>query len=271
VICKELTRYVDAFLDDELSVIENLRVQAHLAFCGNCRAVVKSELSLRSLIEADALQDSAPAHLREKILHQISEMPQLERARARGTSRVRPWAFFAGLFAGAATVGLTLFLTAQLFRRPADNVSPLVAEIVAKHQIYSRDVSTLQIRSSDPIEVSSWLRERLAFPMRLPLLARPGENLVGARLSSIADQQAAYLLYERAGRRISLYIFKVLPVLFSSGSPKSVAGVQFFTSTLGGYPVVWWEDQERYYAAISDRGINDLIEFGVLCVQGRTF
>lgn len=269
MICKELTKYIDAYLDDELSVMENLRVQAHLVFCGECREIVKSEVTLRSLIEADALDDRAPEHLREKILQQIGERPARVATRPHDVSTFRPRIFFAGLLAGAATVGLTLFLAAHLFRRPADNVSPLVAEIVGKHQIYSRDVATLQIRSSDPIEVSSWLRERLAFPVRLPFLARPGENLVGARLSTIADGQAAYLLYERAGRIISLYIFKALPALLSSESSKSVAGVQFFTSTLGGYRAVWWEDQDRYYAAISDGGINDLIEFGVLCVKGR--
>lgn len=271
MICKELTKYIDPYLDDELSVIENLRVQAHLVFCGDCRAVVKSEASLRSLIEADALQDSAPTSLKEKILHQIGEMPQPECARALGIIASNPGAFFAGLFAGAATVGLVLFLAAYLFWGPSDNVSPLVAEIVAKHQIYSRGEGNLQVRSSDPLEVASWLRQRLDFPVKLPQLARPGERLAGARLSSIADGQAAFLLYERAGRRISLYIFKALPILLSSGSPKSVAGVQFFTSALGGYPVAWWEDQERYYAAVSDSGMNDLIEFGLLCVQGRTF
>lgn len=271
MICKELTRYIDAFLDDELSVIENLRVQAHLVFCGDCRAVVKSEVSLRSLIEADALQDSAPTGLKEKILRQISEMPQPERSRFPRIFSLRPRAFFAGLLAGAATVGLILFLAAYLFWGPPGNVSPLVAEIVAKHQIYSRDVATLQIGSSDPIEVSSWLRERLDFPVKLPPLARPGERLLGARLSSIADGQAAYLLYERGGRRISLYVFKALPTLLSSGLPKSVAGVQFFIATLEGKPVVWWEDQERYYAVVSDSGTNDLIEFGLLCVEGTTF
>jgi hypothetical protein len=56
------------------------------------------------------------------------------------------------------------------------------------------------------------------------------------------------------------------------GTPKSVAGIQFLTSTLAGYSVIWAEeDQERYYTAISDGGIIDLIEFGLLCVRGRTF
>lgn len=269
MICKELTRYIDAFLDDELSVMENLRFQAHLIFCGNCKGVVKSEVSLRSLIESDALQDSASDHLREMILDQIRERPQSEAIRALGLFTFRPRRFFAGLMAGAVTMGLIFSLAAYLLKGSPGNVSPLVAEIVGKHHIYSRGEGSLQVRSSDPLEVGSWLRERVDFPVRIPQLARKGERLVGVRLSSIADEQAAYLLYERAGRRISLYVFKAVPSVLFSGSPKTVAGVQFFFSNLGENSVVWWEDQERYYAAISDSGVNDLIEFGLVCVRGK--
>ena len=271
MICKELTRYIDAYLDDELSVMENLRVQAHLVFCGECREIVKSEVRLRSLIEADALDDSAPEHLREKILQQIGERPAREFIRTHDVFTFRPRIFFAGLLAGAATLGLILVLATYLFKGLPGDVSPLAAEMVGKHLIYSRGEGELQVRALNPHEVGSWLRERLDFPVKLPPLARPGERLVGARLSSIADQQAAYLLYERAGSIISLYVFKAAPLLLSSESPKSVAGVWFFTSALQGYSVVWWEDQEQYYAAVSEGGIKDLIEFGLLYVRGRAF
>lgn len=270
MICKEMARYIDAFLDDELSVIDNLRVQAHLALCANCRAVVKSEVSLRRLIEADALQDSAPAYLRERILREIGERPQPRPSRAFGLFSFRQRVFLAGLMATAVIVlGLILPLATDLFRRTDANVSPLVAEMVGKHQIYSRREGALQVRSSDPVQVGSWLREQLNFPVRLPQLARPGEILVGARISSVADAQAAYVLYEMAGRRISLYVFKALPGAISSGSSKLVEGTQFFTSAVGGVPLVWWEEQELYYVAVSGSEINDLIEFGLLCVKER--
>jgi len=107
--------------------------------------------------------------------------------------------------------------------------------------------------------VASWLRQRLDFPVKLPQLARPGERLVGARLSTISHRQAAFRLYERAGHRIALYVFEAGPTHLFLGTPKSVAGIPFLTSTLAGYSVIWAEeDQDRYYAAISDGGINDL-------------
>ena len=271
MICKELARYIDPYLDDEVSVIDNLRVQAHLVFCGKCKAVVKSEVSLRGLIEADALEDSAPDRLKEKILQQIGEQARPERSHALGLFSSRARLFLAGLLAGVAGMALIFPLAAYLFKSSPGSVSPLVAEMVGKHQIYGQGAGNLQIESSNAVEVASWLRQRLDFPVKLPQLARPGERLVGARLSSVADGQAAFLLYERAGHRTSLYVFKAAPAHLFLGTPKSVAGIRFFTSTLEGYSAVWWEDEGRYEAAISDGGINDLIEFGLLCARGGTF
>src|SRR5262245_30184637 len=266
MICQELTRYIDAFLDDELSVMENLRVQAHMAFCGNCRAIVKSEITLRSLIEADALRDSAPDHLREKILCQISEQPQ------RPSGGFGRWiflqrGFFAGLMAGAMAVALVFSLGVYFLKTSSESISPLVAEMVGKHQMYSRSEASLQVTNSDHHGVDSWLRQRVTFPLRVPILARSGERLIGARVSTVGDRQAAYLLYEIHGRRISVYVFESLPNDNLSGSSKVRAGTEFFSSNFDGFPVVWWENQELYYAAVSDHNVNDLVEFGLLCVN----
>jgi len=271
MICKELAKYIDPYLDDEFSVIDNLRVQAHLVFCSGCKEVVKSEVTLRSLIEADALEDSAPDRLKENISQQIRERIRPKRSQALGLFTSRSRLFLAGLLAGVASIGLILPLAAYLFKSSPGSVSPLVAEMIAKHQIYGRDEGSLQLETANAVEAASWLSQRLNFPVKLPQLARPGEKLIGARVSSIADRQAAFLLYERDGHRISLYLFKAAPARLFVGTPKSVSGIQFFTSTLEGHSAVWWEDEGRYEAAISDGGIADLIEFGLLCARGGTF
>ena len=267
MICKELTRYIDAFLDDELSVMENLRMQAHLAFCGNCRAIVKSEMMLRSLIEADALQDSAPDQLREKIYGQISEQPQPKPSGGFGHLAFLRRGFFAGLMSGAVAMALIFSLAVYFLKTSSERISPLVAEMVGKHQMYSRSEASLQVRNSDHHGVDSWLRERVKFPVRLPILGRSGERLIGARVSSVGDRQAAYVLYEINGRRISAYVFESLPDDILPGSSKVIAGTEFFSSSFDGFPVVWWENQELYYAAVSDHSVDDLVEFGLLCVK----
>lgn len=267
--CQDLATHLYAYLDDELSVVETLRVQGHLAFCHGCRGIAESEASLRGLIEADALEERAPAALRERILGQIAEqpLPQPSPGLRPGGPRVRP--FLAGLLGGAVAMAALLGFFTHVWRPVSRDLSPLAAEVAAKHQIYSRDIGGLQVATTDPSEVAAWLGERLRFPVKLPLLARPGERLVGGRLSSVADGQAAYLLYERDGRRVSLFAFKGQPTLMVPERPVAVEGTKFYASSIHGNTVVWWEDRELYYAAVSDGSLDDLIEFGLLCVRGR--
>lgn len=267
--CQDLASHLDAYLDDELSVIETLWVQAHLAFCPGCWGIAESEASLRGLIEADALDERAPAALGERILRQIGEqpLPAPSPGLRPGSPRVRP--FFAGLLGGAVVMAALFGSFTHFWGPVARDVSPLAAEVVAKHQIYSRDAGTLQLATKDPSEVVPWLAGRLGFAVKLPLLARPGERLVGGRLSSVADGQAAYLLYEKGGRKVSLFAFKGRPGLVVPGRPVTVDGAKFYPSSVHGKPVVWWEDGEVYYAAVSDGTLEDLIEFGLLCVRGQ--
>src|ERR1700680_4298859 len=51
--CDDSRIYLPAYLDDELDVAENLRLQKHLTECGDCRHAQDEQLALRS-----ALRDS---------------------------------------------------------------------------------------------------------------------------------------------------------------------------------------------------------------------
>ena len=269
--CQELAVHIDAFLDDELFVMENLRVQAHLVFCQECRKIVESEAKLRNLIEADAVAERAPAQLRERILRSIGERPSPGRSRALRPQASRIKVFAAGALAGAAALGVAFAAVTYLTSHSSREVWPAAAELVGKHALYSRGGEALQVASQDVSALASWLGGKVDFAIKLPPLARPGERLLGGRLSSIADGPAAYLLYERGGRRISLFVFRGLPPLAFPETSRTVEGVKFYTASLQGRSVVWWDEGDVSYAAVSDGGLGDLLEFGLLCVRGRTF
>src|SRR5262245_62088652 len=73
--CPELLQAIDPYLDDELSVLEVLRVQAHLLRCDPCRTAITSEARLHALLEAETLQDQPPSTLRERILERLAALP----------------------------------------------------------------------------------------------------------------------------------------------------------------------------------------------------
>ncbi|MFQ5848622.1 MAG: anti-sigma factor family protein [Candidatus Methylomirabilales bacterium] len=268
--CQELANHLDAFLDDELSVGENLKLQTHLVFCEACRRVVASEIKLRTLIEEEALPDEAPASLGERIAEQIRAQPYGGGSRALRRSPPGRRGFFIGLLTGVAAAGAILLVVSPLLTRGPEPGTPLAAEVVAKHQMYSQAETRLAVASAEPTTLARWFSGRVHFPLKLPLLARPGDRLIGGRLSSIADRRAAYLLYARGGHRLSLFIFEPPGGLHPPAPVKKVEGVPFYTSTLQGRSVVWWEDREVYYAATGDEDLEALIEFALLCVKGRT-
>jgi hypothetical protein len=68
---------------------------------------------------------------------------------------------------------------------------------------------------------------------------------------------------------VSLFAFRGRPGLVVPERPVTVDGAKLYASSVHGKSVVWWEDRELYYAAVSDGGLDDLIEFGLLCVRGR--
>ncbi|MBI4590933.1 MAG: zf-HC2 domain-containing protein [Candidatus Rokubacteria bacterium] len=263
--CRELVSAIDPYLDDELTVMETLRMQGHLLFCEACRQAIESEALLRSFVAADAAADEAPAALRERIRRRVALIPSTLPGRR---SRPRRPVLSRALLAGLAMLGLVLGALVVLGVRDRDHISPPAAEVAAKHLLYGVPAEpTLELATSETVRMAAWLERRLGFSVKLPLLARPGERLVGGRVSSIADAPAAYLLYERNGRRISLLITQPVPSMHRGQASHVVEGVEFYTASLHGVALVWWEDTQRLYAAASTAGQKDLLEFALLCVR----
>lgn len=266
--CREFLSAVDPYLDDELTVVETLRVHGHLLFCEACRKAMESEAFLRSLIAADAAGEQAPHSLSERVRQHVAAASSLVPASRPGPRRPL---LTRAVLAGVAMLGLVLAIVLIPGGRGPDDLSPLAAEVAAKHLLYgvgkeaARDLAT-----SEAPRMAAWLEGPLGFSVKLPRLARPGERLVGGRVLSVADAPAAYLLYERDGARISLFITRPRPFGRGSGDTLMVEGVELYTTRVGGVAVAWWEDAGRLYAAASTAGAKDVLEFAVLCVRSGT-
>lgn len=265
--CQELLRTADPYLDDELSVMETLRVQGHLIFCEPCRKVLESEALLRSLVTADAARDQAPAALREQILQRVLAARPFPH---RPPPAFRRAGFPQAFVAGALILGLLLGALMIPGVRSPEDLPPVAVEVAAKHLLYGDGAGTaLEMTTSDAPQMALWLEPRLGFSVKLPLLARPGERLMGGRVSSVADAPAAYLLYDRGGRRISLLITQPPRLARPGGTKRVVEGVELYTTVLRSITVVWWEEGERLYAAASTAGVKELLEFALLCIRSK--
>lgn len=83
---------------------------------------------------------------------------------------------------------------------------PIVQEAVTWHQ---RDVP-VEVTGPSDRRVRRWFHGKVNFPVRLPRFENnhvSEVNLLGARLSNVREKQAAYVIYEANGSKLSVMVF----------------------------------------------------------------
>jgi anti-sigma factor RsiW len=262
--CPELLQAIDPYLDDELSVLEVLRVQAHVRRCEPCRTALASEARLHALLEADALQDQPSPALRDRVLQRLATVSP-----APSSPRRRRWVAvpYAILASGLLVVGLLGGIMVVRFPGASD-LPPFIEEVAVKHRLYGEaNGPALGLKTADIGELTGWLAGRLGFPLKAPARLRSGERLVGGRVSSLADVPAAYLAYERDNHPVSLFITQRLSSKLPEEHKWIVEGVELYTSRVHGLTLLWWEDNDLVYVAASTTRSRDLAQFALLCIR----
>ncbi len=91
--CHEFTRAVDPYLDDELSVMEILRMQRHMFSmfsCDACRKVMGAEAAFHAVLRREAVGEEPPASLRERILERVARQDREDPLRDAGADVSQP-------------------------------------------------------------------------------------------------------------------------------------------------------------------------------------
>jgi len=100
--CDEFLGAIDAYFDDELSIMDILRVHRHLLSCECCYRAMGSEAALHSLLADDAARDQPSRSLRKRIIRRVAaqESTGSSRARSKARSRREPFASLPSVVAG---------------------------------------------------------------------------------------------------------------------------------------------------------------------------
>jgi len=268
MICDEYLSAIDPYLDGELPVIDVVRMHRHLVGCERCRRVMNSEVALHALLSAEETQDQPGPSLRDQILQRVSAEDDGVSDVRRGRGR---FAVLSAVLAGVALVAvLVLLMMSGSAARKA--LAPFATELAAKHLLYSRGpADLLELKTSDSNRMMAWLESRLGSSQRLPRLPGANDRLVGGRISSVEDFPAAYLLYEVGGRKVSLFVTKLLPGIRLGAKEEHIKGVELYASVINGVTVAWWEDEDagRVYAAVSTDRPGQVLDFVLLCAKGE--
>ena len=224
--CRELERFLDAYLDGELDLARSLDFETHAGSCAACAAAVECGSALKGAI-ARAPYFRAPESLRRKI--------------AAPTRRV-PYRWMA-LAAGIAALALVLW------RAGAPGAAPLDREVVVAHVRSLQANHLLDVASTDQHTVKPWFTGKLDFAPDVKDLSAQGFPLVGGRLDYLDGRAIAALVYRRRQHTINVFTWP-------TGGADSASRLK----SLQGFNLAHWSRAGMEWWAVSDASGADLEE-----------
>lgn len=236
MICVESKKYLDAYLDGELEAGTMLEVEAHVETCETCGALLSLKARMKSEVASLGASVKAPDGLRTRV------------ESLRGGGRRRWWIAGATAAPLAAAAALLIVFTAGAGPKDGEPVASLVEEVAQRH---ARELP-MEVRGSDPTEASSWFRGKVDFPVRAPSLTLEKASFQGARLSNVRSHQAAHMIYNVDGHRVTLMIFPAQRLSLGGGDVIRVEGKDVVLGRQNGYNVAVMLDGDMAYALSSD-------------------
>jgi anti-sigma factor RsiW len=126
------------------------------------------------------------------------------------------------------------------------SVSPIATDLIGKHQ------RTMPVEVSGPSDqVKRWYADKVGFPVRPPSLCQTC-SLRGGRLAEVANQPAAYLVYDVNGNKVSVFIFDSQSVPMQLSQKATVGNREVYLDQEHGYNVAVFRDHGLGYAIAGD-------------------
>ena len=238
--CYEAKPLLNPYLDGELDLVTAVRVEEHIAGCGDCGREYRDLEELRREIGEADLEFSPKAGLARRVAV----------ARRRAAAGSQPWwRRPPALAAAAAAVIILLFVPVRLLQNAA----------VEDHEVLDNHLRSLMashlvdVPSSDRHTVKPWFQGRLSFSPNVPDLSTEGFALTGGRLEMVRRAPAAAIVYKRRNHVINLL---VAPANQADSPPRAQSSE--------GYNLVAWKKGGLSYWAVSDLNVKELMQFAQL-------
>jgi len=241
--CSQIRPLLGAHLDEELDVINDAAVSAHLETCPHCAAELLLLLEQRQLLQTRATRHRAPADLAAAIRQAL---PREAAAGARAEPVVRfRWQRPLTLAAAAAVIlGLGYGWGAQQARR-----GRFADEAIADYVRARLTGHAIEVVSTDQHTVKPWFNGRVDVAPPVPDLTSSGYPLLGGRIERLSGRTLATVVYGRRKHTIDLFVW--------SGEPTASPLLE----TGSGYSLLGWQAHGLNFIAVSDTAPDDLAQF----------
>lgn len=243
--CQETQQLLHGYVDGELDLMSNLRLEEHLQACPTCAGEYRHQQALKDALSEGSFYFNAPANLHRRVRALVVREANTG---ARGRN-VRPWRWLA---VGASAALLAVIIWILVFIQSGTAADDLLAQEVVSSHVRSLMASHLtDVPSSDQHTVKPWFDGKLDYSPSVTDLSTRGFSLVGGRLDYIGNRPVAALIYQRRQHFINLFIW---PAPGDASGSNKMAVRQ-------GYNLIHWNRAGMTYWAVSDLNISELQEF----------
>jgi len=244
--CEESLR-TQAYLDGELDAAQSLAIEAHLEQCEDCQALAMEHADLKAAM-ADATYHRAPPALRMKIsdaLDAETKMVPFKPARRSG--------FWLGAGSGAGGMAIAAAI-AFLLLMPANT---MVADLGEAHVRSLMGDHLIDVASSDHHTVKPWFAGHTDVSPPAEDFKADGFTMVGGRADYVHGARAAVVVYRHGAHVINLFAWA------DRGARLPATGSR------EGYRMIFWEDKDLDFAAVSDVDPAELEKFVALVKKSQ--
>jgi len=250
--CQESKKILDAYVDNEVDLMQSVALEEHLAGCADCSQTLESRRALRDSIHNADLRYAAPPELLKSVRKSL-RMPEEKTA-----SPKWQWFRMASLGFASATAVCALIVAIAWFalHTPEDQK---MAQQVADNYIRSMMMENrgVDVVSSDMHTVKPWFVPRLSFSPQVANFADKGFPLAGGRLDYLNNQTVATLIYKHNQHFIDVFQY---PSISSSGLKERQER---------GYNIIGWAKNGMQCWVVSELNLSELQQFVELMKSGN--
>jgi anti-sigma factor RsiW len=242
--CQESKKILDAYVDNEVDVLQSVALEEHLSGCADCAQVLQGRRALKGAIQNADLRYMAPPEL-VKDVRKALRLPEEKSTSAR-------WQWFKPAiwgFATATAMCAILALVAMYWLHNQEQ-SRMYAE-VADNYIRSMIMENhgVDVPTSDTHQIKPWFEGRVSFSPPVVDYASKGFPLTGARLDYLDNERVATLVYKRNQHVINVFVY---PASSNFGEK---------TSEQRGYNIIHFTKDKMEYWVVSDLNLPELKQF----------
>jgi anti-sigma factor RsiW len=245
--CNETLR-TQAYFDGELDAAEAMKVEQHLESCADCARLLADLDATRKILRQDTPYHRAGDALRKNIAASLDREEGVKPTSAPDASR----RFLTGAASGAGAM-LVAALLFFFYAAPAGD--PLGADLMNAHQRSLMSDHLIDVASSDRHTVKPWFAGHTDVSPPAADFASEGYKLVGGRADYVDGHRAAVVVYRHGLHVINVFAW--------AATPEKLPG----ETTVKGYNITCWRGGDLDYCAVSDTGMDELLDLVRLIKQ----